>query len=253
MLKAVRQEKILRKLNDEGSVNLTELTSEFGDVSRSTLRRDLIDLASNHPIEITHGGAVLKEGISQEQEDLSLFDCYGKKAVEYIREGDSIFIDAGRTAHSVASCLVHSGLRHLTVATTTPGVLFTLAERKDLDWNIILLGGEYRGMLRSMVGPMSEGAVEKMHADKLFIGCTSLDEKGFYTNYLSEVPLRNLEIEASSEVYLLMSSEKFSRSQGYLVNSLDKITHIITDQVPENKKEMLRRKNVSVILTDREK
>jgi DeoR/GlpR family transcriptional regulator of sugar metabolism len=58
MLKEERQQAIIRELDRNGSVAVSELAEHF-HVSRMTIRRDLLEIEKNSQLKRTHGGAVL--------------------------------------------------------------------------------------------------------------------------------------------------------------------------------------------------
>ena len=98
-----RKRYILDELQRNGSVVITDLAERI-QVSSMTIRRDLNAMAEDGMVTLEHGGAVLNNG--------SLFECsisfkseinaaekkrIAAKCMEYINEGDSIFLDTGTT------------------------------------------------------------------------------------------------------------------------------------------------------------
>ena len=94
-----RKRYILDELQRNGSVVITDLAERI-QVSSMTIRRDLNAMAEDGMVTLEHGGAVLNNG--------SLFECsisfkseinaaekkrIAAKCMEYINEGDSIFLD----------------------------------------------------------------------------------------------------------------------------------------------------------------
>ena len=69
MLKNQRHQVILRKLTDEGAVQVTDL-AELLDVDPVTIRRDLAEMETQHRIRRVHGGAVLREGEESRREHI---------------------------------------------------------------------------------------------------------------------------------------------------------------------------------------
>lgn len=63
MLAHQRHDEILRQVNSNGSVRVTDLVTELG-VSEMTVRRDISLLANQGKLERVHGGAVRLEGES---------------------------------------------------------------------------------------------------------------------------------------------------------------------------------------------
>ena len=104
-----RKRYILDELQRNGSVVITDLAERI-QVSSMTIRRDLNAMAEDGMVTLEHGGAVLNSG--------SLFECsisfkneinvsekqrIAAKCMEYINEGDSVFLDAGTTPNELAA------------------------------------------------------------------------------------------------------------------------------------------------------
>ena len=116
-----RKRYILDELQRNGSVVITDLAERI-QVSSMTIRRDLNAMAEDGMVTLEHGGAVLNNG--------SLFECsisfkseinaaekkrIAAKCMEYINEGDSIFLDTGTTPNELAMLL--RGKRNISVLT----------------------------------------------------------------------------------------------------------------------------------------
>ena len=248
MLKATRLEKLFTYIRDHESASFRDLEEHFG-VSKSTLRRDLMAMESTHPIQLTRGGVILVQENKAEPVAMNQIDKIGQKAAELVQDDDMVMLDAGRTTLAVAKAICTKGLKNLTVVATSLAVVETF-DSYPYDINLVILGGEYRGKIRSVVGPVAEEGVRNFRGAKLFIGCTALAEDGFYTTYLSEISVRRLAIESAQTVILVLQSEKFDHPQGYLVDKLDCIDWIVTDKIPNQWKTLLDAKGIQVFLTE---
>ena len=141
-----RKRYILNELQRNGSVVITDLAERI-QVSSMTIRRDLNAMAEDGMVTLEHGGAVLNNG--------SLFECnmsfkseinatekqrIAAKCMEYINEGDSIFLDAGTTPNEVAVLL--RGKRNISVLTHSLMVANTTANMRNI--KLIMCPGEFR-------------------------------------------------------------------------------------------------------------
>jgi DeoR/GlpR family transcriptional regulator of sugar metabolism len=90
-------------LEETGTSNITELVARFG-VSLVTIRKDLDDFGAEGLLERTFGGAVfsprsrfnrsfLQRAQAHRLEKLAI----AATAFEYIKDGDTIILDAGTT------------------------------------------------------------------------------------------------------------------------------------------------------------
>ncbi|MCP9380778.1 DeoR family transcriptional regulator, partial [Lacticaseibacillus paracasei] len=59
-----RQQMIMDKLNDKGSVRIADLTKEL-DVSRENLRKDIAELGRQGKLQVIRGGAVLNKPVNE--------------------------------------------------------------------------------------------------------------------------------------------------------------------------------------------
>ena len=109
MLNISRYNLILELIKKKKNIKLTEIIEELG-VSEATARRDLNFLEEKGKIRRVHGGAVLIEDKEENIDYKKLIfseekNKIGKKAAAFIKNGDTIFLDAGSTAECVIKYL----------------------------------------------------------------------------------------------------------------------------------------------------
>ena len=147
-------------------------------------------------------------------------------AARLVKDGQTIFIDAGTTTVELVKCL--KDRRGLTVVTNSVKVLFMLADSPDID--LIGLGGAVFGGAWSFVGPLTEAAIRHFHSDLTFLGISSLSlERGLTEVNYFEGDVKSLIIKQSQRVILLADSSKFERVSLHSVAKLSEIDVIITD------------------------
>jgi len=248
MFKISRQEQVLELIKEKREVTLDDL-SRYMNTSTSTIRRDLQELNKKYPIIITRGGVIYNEKLSVVDNNICNENMIkiGEKAADLIREGETLIVDAGCTNYAMALALSKRDIKNITVITINIDVVNVLRKRIP-DINIIVVGGEYRGYYRSLVGPISEEIVKDIKADKAFVGAAGISEKGIYTTLLGEINLRRYIINSSPEVILVADSTKFNNNSGFLITSFAPIKKIVTDYVPENFIEIFRENNIEIIL-----
>ena len=103
MLANERRNKILEFIQEDGSARVKTL-SEMFHVSEPTIRQDLEVLEKDGHIVREHGGAFLKT-MSRQVSTLTLQHTehldekrkIAEKALEYIKDGDSLILDSGST------------------------------------------------------------------------------------------------------------------------------------------------------------
>lgn len=251
MNSAARKQYILKKLQTEGSIGITDFAEEL-NVSAMTIRRDLNTLAENGLVTLHHGGATLNSG--------SLFECnmslkeesyaaeklrIAQKCMEHINSGDSVFLDAGTTVGRIASLL--SNKRNIIVLTHSLLVANRVANYKDL--RVIMCPGELRTDSLAFMGPLTDEFVTHFKIDTLFLGVEGIDlENGVSVpDVVDGVTKKNL-IQNAKRVICAADSSKFNSAYFYRIAPLSEIDLIVTDDglAPEIKEQYLR-KNINII------
>ena len=227
-----RKQEILRKLQINGTVSTQILADEL-DVSSMTIRRDLNQLAENGLIKLNHGGAVLnssslfehnmniKSGIMFEEKVR-----IAQKCLEYINDGDSIFLDAGTTANELARIL--SAKKQLVILTNS-----LLAANSAVAINnskIIMCPGEFRELSMAYMGPLTNSFVSQFTIDTFFLAVDGISLNGGISvpDILDGTTKQTL-IDISRKVICIADSSKFNSTFLYQIAPLKKIDLIITD------------------------
>ena len=112
MLKPERYEKIVQMVNQRGSATVEELAAEL-NVSKATIRRDLLHLGEDRMLQRTHGGATKYDKTLTAEVPIYLRihmqkeekERVAAQAVRLIQEGATIYIGAGTTGRALAAQL----------------------------------------------------------------------------------------------------------------------------------------------------
>jgi DeoR/GlpR family transcriptional regulator of sugar metabolism len=209
MLPRQRHELILRTLRREGPAAVRVLAERLG-VSQATVRRDLVQLHRDGLLTRVYGGAFSANDNDEPFAQVATVrvrekDAIAARCAELVKDGDTILLDIGTTAHRFAREL-HG--RAVTVMTSNLAVYEELVD--DPDIQLILLGGVVRRSYRSLVGYLTEDALRQVRADRLFLGTSGVRPDGqvMDTTYV-EVPIKRAMIAAADQVVLLADAGKF--------------------------------------------
>lgn len=246
-----RRDSIIKLIQKNGKVRVDSLSENF-NVSTVTIRNDLDFLEKKGILHRTHGGALIRKNVYEDpslEEKQQLYkeekQRIGEKAIEMIKDGDSILLDSGTTAMEVALRLENK--KNLTVMTNAINLSLKLGEFDNI--NVMLTGGLLRKESFSLVGPESEATINNYYFDKLFLGVDGLDIKfGLTTPNPMEAQLNRIMVERSQQVIAITDSSKFGRHSFSYICNVDVISTLITDKKisSEFEKELLRR-NIDVI------
>ncbi len=253
MFASERQTMIDRMVQQNGAVTTASLVEKFG-VSVETIRRDLLLMEHKGLISRVHGGAVKKGDMKpilrleqrnmeceREKRELSL------KAMEFIKEGDIIGVDAGSTAIFFVEVLKEHFSR-LTVVTYSLDVFEILRGYKE--FTVILCGGHYLEEERAFYGGLTIGMLETLQLGKAFIFPAAISLEHGICDYSKDLyQLQKQLILSADEIYLLADSSKFEKKALLRMNEMKEEYRYITDHnLPKELVELYQENQRSVYL-----
>lgn len=180
----------IRNLLDTFTRVSTERVARDLNVSRETARRDLLNLETLGALRRVHGGAV---AIGPEPEaPLSVRlrsnpaekRRIAKAAVELLKPGQTLFLDAGTTTASLAEEL--STLSGLTVVTNSVSIALKLAATnaaRTSGHDIILLGGWVGAETQAVYGDITVGEIHRYNADVAMLSPVGIDARYGATSF----------------------------------------------------------------------
>jgi DeoR/GlpR family transcriptional regulator of sugar metabolism len=248
MLADRRHQLILRALRADGPISVVALAEKVG-ASQATIRRDLVQLEDEGLLKRVYGGAAPVVGEDDPFADVAGVRVEAKDALavwcaNLVRDGETVLLDIGTTAHRVAR---HLHGRSLTVITSNLAVYEELQDDKDVQ--LILLGGVVRRDYRSLVGFLTEDNLRQVHADRLFLGTSGVRPDGQVLDTTAvEVPVKRAMIAASAQVVLLADAGKFPGTGMARVCGPEELDVVVTNApVDEKTGSRLREAGVEVV------
>ena len=232
MLNEERQRAILDLLRRDGRVLVVDLARHF-HASQVTIRKDLDILHGKGRIHRTHGGALsahdgaLEDPTLREKEKLHRKEKLqiAAAAARMVSEGQVVILDSGTTTTAIARAL--RNFQNLTIITNATNIA---AELSGSAVEVILSGGNLRKNSFSLVGPIAEETLHKLHADILFLGVDGIDvQYGISTPNLLESKVNRAMIEISKVVVAVCDSSKFGKRSLSLIAPTSSLQHVITD------------------------
>ncbi|MFZ4451685.1 DeoR/GlpR family DNA-binding transcription regulator [Salibacterium aidingense] len=236
MLPAERLESIKAFIDQEGTVNISELTDRF-QVSKPTVLRDLKELEKQEMIIRVHGGAKSKRSIQtnfepvhfmKEKEAVSEKEAIAGMAMSHIHAGETILLDSGSTTLALARKM--ASLRDITVITNDMKNAMVLSDNDAID--LVVIGGQKRKGVYSLNGPFAEDMLKQLHVDKVFLGTDAIDFKSGLTNSnIDETNVKKAMIDAARETILLADRSKFHKVAFTKVANVKALNRIITNEL----------------------
>ena len=214
LLQAERQKLILATLEQKGAINAHDLSKEI-NASVSTLRRDLYELERANKLVRTHGGAISNNySLSVEQSVRVKQDIYtdekkriAQAAASLIKSGNTIILDSSTTANAMVDYI--SAIPNITVITNDLYNINKLRTCKNID--LMTVGGLLRKGSYTNIGYFCELMLEKIHADKAFIGVDAISPtSGLMICAQEGTRQKKLMVSAASEAIVICDHSKFT-------------------------------------------
>jgi DeoR/GlpR family transcriptional regulator of sugar metabolism len=230
MLAEQRRQEILKMLRAEGALSARAVSERLG-VSLATVRRDMSMLHGDGRLHRVHGGAMLGEATEPSFEDVAVThpeakDRLARRAATLVPDGAVVLCDIGTSVHHVAA---HLHGRPLAVVTNSLAVYEELKDDDAID--LVLLGGQVRRNYRSMVGFLTEQALEQVHADLLFLGTSGVRGDGSVMDSTTvEVPVKRAMLRSADRTVLIADGSKFPGSGLARVCGPERLDVLVTDE-----------------------
>lgn len=231
MLTEERFAKIVKIVNQEGTVTVLELAQAIG-ISESTIRRDLNQLDKLGRIRKVHGGATaavlmsdgyernMQEKYSRNIEEKRVIAAY---AATLVHPNDFVFLDAGSTTEQMAEYLEEN-----TAFYVTNGI--TLAQKLAArGFKTMLLAGRVKASTDAVIGMEAVSSLARYHFTRGFFGTNGITVvEGFTTPDLEEAANKRAAMEHCRQCYVLADNSKFDTLSNVSFGELSKAKIITT-------------------------
>lgn len=218
-----RQNKILEILREKKSVSVNKL-AEMLFASGATIRRDLSKMEQKGLVIRTFGAVMINTAPSNREVSFELREKTNiiekrmlcQKAVDFIKNNSTIFIDSSTTLLHIVPYL--NNFVNLTIITN--GLFLANSLINNTKHNVIVLGGTIQPSTNSILGSMAIQSVSRFHADTCLISCSGIDlEFGLSELTIDSAELKKYMVLNANEVICLADSTKFNKRS--LVKSCD--------------------------------
>ena len=238
MKKRERLEEITRLVNQKGTIRVSDIVKLL-NVTDMTVRRDLVELEEQGVLTKIHGGARSNKAFQYREyshaekhiQNKEAKQAIASKAAQLIEDGDTIFLGPGTTVAFLAEALNN---QRLTVITNCMPVFTLLMAKKTEDFQVFLLGGEYRQVTEAFVGEITNTSLEKLRFSKMFFSGNGVRDGEVMTSTLAEAYTQNLALKHSLEKYLLLDSSKIGKDDCTALCNLRDLPALITDVKTED-------------------
>lgn len=234
MVAEQRRNEILRRVEEQGSIRISNLGSHF-NVTDMTIRRDIDVLSQRGLVKRVHGGAI-SEGdgnidlattfLKRNKEFKPEKERIGIRAQEFVEEGSTIIIDGGSTNEIFANHL--DPRKNLRVVTHGLNIAWILAGNENHE--LIVPGGILNRLTMTFTGSEAAGIYEELNADLLFLSASGISlEKGLSDPAWLDRSIKKAMIKAAKKVILLIDSHKFGLVSSRTFASIHDVQLVVTD------------------------
>lgn len=233
MLQEERLENIFEYIKQKRFVTVEELAQKMA-VSAMTIRRDLHILCDQGRVERCHGGAQLPQmplsegGFHlQQNQNRAEKQRIAQRALDFIREQDTVYLDSGTSTFELAKLLCGFG-KPVTVVTNDLNIAGILS---DSDVDVTIVGGNVQKKTKSVLGHAGEQFLKQFRFSKAFLGGSSVGEQfDLFASTYDKAYLGRLILELAEQSYLLVDSGKFYRQSMCLIENISRFSAVITDK-----------------------
>ena len=227
-----REDKILNLLRQKNMMTIDELANQLF-VSKPTLRRDLIKLEKKGIISRGHGNASLVQNAPdskipftlREQEQDIAKSAIARKAVTFIKDGDTIMLDATTSAYHIVPLL--TDFHNILVITSSAKTSFLLGQMSIKN---ICTGGQMINRSFSYIGNDALNTVSHYNADVVFFSCRGLSLDGFASdNSIEENQIRMAMMKQSAKKILLCDSSKVGKTYLHNLFHVSEVDEVICE------------------------
>jgi DeoR family fructose operon transcriptional repressor len=250
MRQAQRIHKVHELFAKEEFVNFEDLCEKFS-ASKSSIRRDLIELEAKGVLRRVHGGAislqVRDEGLDFNRLSVSYHDekaRIGRMAASLVQDRETVILGGGSSVVEVARNLTE---RPIQVVTNSVPVAQVFWESKQVE--VTLTGGYVYPRLGVQLGPICERMLHSVSADILIMGIMGVTKSGLSdSNSLIVESIRAM-IQCARKVVIVADRSKFGRDAMIHVADLADIDQVVTDKdLDHESRQMLKDNGVECVL-----
>ncbi len=229
-----RLNEIIQILRETPEISIAELSKRMF-TSKSTLRRDLIELENSNIIRRHYGTVQLLQGNNLEftyekrrNENARLKRVISRQIAAKIPSNAAFFIDGSSTFFSLPELLHEQVGLHVITNNVNMGMQFNSLNNVET----IILGGKMAPRTASTLGATTINEIQSFRPDFALLSIGSIDADGIYVADPEQAAVKEAMIDAAKCVILGIDSTKFNQSDYIRITNMDQISEIITDTQP---------------------
>lgn len=228
MLKEDRKSRIVSILVDRMSARTSDIAAELG-TSRETVRRDLLALHAEGRLEKIHGGAMIDQQSKEKPFQVRMGRNWaekleiGRRAVDLLPSGASVFLDAGSTTAAFAEVLRDR-------ATDIKVITNLQSAAQILGPKAFLLGGTYGEDVPATFGELTLANIGRFYADFAIVSPTAIHQKhGLMYYELHECEVARAMMDNARKTVVLADANKLDATSRVRLDSVERVDILVTN------------------------
>ena len=223
-----RERELLTLLAEDSTISVNDISASL-NVSAVTIRHDLNSLSDKGFIIRTRGGALPTfhpNILSRQREQVDQKAKIAKAAAGMVQDGDTIMIEAGTTLSLIARYFL--GKRDIHIVTSS--TLIIPYARINPAIHLTVVGGSFRPLTESLVGPVALKELEQFHVKYAFVGTDGFSmENGLTTHLVEGAEILKKMASQAQKTICVADSSKYGKAGFVKVLPLSEISILITD------------------------
>jgi DeoR/GlpR family transcriptional regulator of sugar metabolism len=228
----LRKRELIEYMNSNHSAKLQTM-AEFFHVSVMTIRRDLLHLENQGFLTINRGTAYLNAGTTLElssvlknNQMLKEKKRIAKRALQFISEGSTVFLDNGTTLRELAYEIVQ--MKNITVVTNSLLVINILCNFPNI--NCMVVPGTFDHKSMGFFDAATCTYMARMSVDVAFFGAEGVDvDVGFMVPGIDDAEYKKTISKNSAHIIVLADSSKIEKRSLVCYSDFDEVDTFITD------------------------
>lgn len=225
---------IIRILRETPQISVAELSRQIF-TSKSTLRRDLIELENTNIIQRQYGMIQLLQGNNIEftyekrrNVNVRLKRIISHQIADKIPSNAAFFIDGSSTFFSLPELLHNQVGLHVITNNVNMGLQFNSLNNIET----IIIGGKMAPRSASTLGSTTIEEIQSFHPDFALLSTGSIDAGGIYVADPEQAAVKEAMIANAKCVIFGIDSTKFDQSDYIRITNMNQINEVITDKRP---------------------
>ena len=229
-------------LLDKKHINVSDLSSLL-NVSEVTIRRDLEKLESEEFLTRTHGGAIVNDILTSEEENYTDIedDPYLQQRIEIseiaihmIEDNDVILLSPGLTNLCIAKKIINK--KNITVLTNDLNIASELSSNSNI--KVIITGGDLDSSSMTLSGKLTEENLKNFFVSKAFIEVEGVSaQRGYTVQSMDKASVIKEMINITRETVIVCPYESFDNIAFSQIGPLYIANKVITNpSIPDSYK-----------------